>query len=139
MSAEKNRTEALRWLKTASEDLETSEILLRSGRFAHACFHAQQAGEKAVKAIWFMHAADTWGHSVRRLIEELENVDMPAFDALRDLIEDGGRLDRFCIPTRYPNGLPDITPDQAYFQEDAEAAIAIARAFFDRIGSVIKG
>ncbi len=86
-----------------------------------------------------MHAADTWGHSVRRLIEELENVDMPAFDALRDLIEDGGRLDRSCIPTRYPNGLPDITPDQAYFQEDAEAAIAIARAFFDRIGSVIKG
>ena len=41
-------------------------------------------------------------------------------------------IDRFYIPTRYPNGLPDITPDIAYIEEDAEACI-------DYAGAVLKG
>jgi HEPN domain-containing protein len=32
----------------------------------------------------------------------------------------------FYIPTRYPNGLPDLTPDQSYFRHDAEQGIALA-------------
>jgi hypothetical protein len=29
----------------------------------------------------------------------------------------------FYIPTRYPNGLPDLTPSEAYMEEDAEECI----------------
>ncbi len=42
-------------------------------------------------------------------------------------------LDRLSIPTRYPNGLPDILPDQAYFERDAERAIGIAERLIGRM------
>jgi HEPN domain-containing protein len=32
-------------------------------------------------------------------------------------------LDRYYIPTRYPNGLPDLTPGQVYFRKDAEICL----------------
>jgi len=37
--------------------------------------HSQQAGEKAVKAIWYARDLDPWGHSIARLIRELETDD----------------------------------------------------------------
>ena len=62
MSAEKNIREASRWLATADGDLEAAVILKETGKFAHSCFHAQQAGEKAIKALWFFADANPWGH-----------------------------------------------------------------------------
>ena len=47
MSVEKNTIEAKRWFQTAEGDLDTAIILKKNKKFAHACFHAQQAGEKA--------------------------------------------------------------------------------------------
>jgi len=40
-------------------------------------------------------------------------------------------LDKFYIPTRYPNGLPDLTPGQSYFLSDAEEAISQATFFLN--------
>ena len=51
MSLEKNRQEAERWLKTVEGDLDTAIILWENKKYAHSCFHSQQAGEKAIKAI----------------------------------------------------------------------------------------
>jgi len=48
MSSEKNMQESRRWLRTAEDDLDTSILLKDNRKFAHACFHAQQAAEKAV-------------------------------------------------------------------------------------------
>ena len=36
-------------------------------------------------------------------------------------------LDKLYIPTRYPNGLPDITPSEAYSLLDAQNAIKAAK------------
>ncbi|RMH59452.1 MAG: HEPN domain-containing protein [Candidatus Hydrogenedentota bacterium] len=36
------------------------------------------------------------------------------------------KLDRFYIPTRYPNGLPEGTPHQNYTREDADFALRLA-------------
>ena len=137
MSAEKNRVEASRWLTTGNEDLATAKILLQAGRYAHACFHSQQAGEKAMKAVWYMLGGDPWGHSVSRLVTQLEGIDNSTFDAFKDQVEDAARLDRYSVPTRYPNGLPDITPDQAFFAQDAEGAVAIAKTLLERAGVVV--
>ncbi len=126
MSHSKNRYQAERWLLTAEEDLQAAHTLLQAALYAQACFYAQQSGEKAVKALWHRVDADPWGHSVQRLIAEFpERADMPAQDTW---IERGALLDKFYIPTRYPNGLPDLTPGQVYHLEDATRGLEAARA-----------
>jgi len=42
-------------------------------------------------------------------------------------------LDRHYIPTRYPNGLPDITPEQAFLKEDAVISIQYSRNILDEV------
>ncbi|MGM0758482.1 MAG: HEPN domain-containing protein [Thermodesulfobacteriota bacterium] len=133
MSREKQKSEACRWFVTAKSDLETARLLSSHERFPHACFHAQQAAEKAVKAVWYALGADPWGHSIRKLIEELQDVDLKAFDFLKTSISPGMKLDRMYIPTRYPNGLPDITPDLAYDLEDAQSAMSASEALIRRV------
>jgi HEPN domain-containing protein len=126
MSAEKDGREALRWLRTAEGDLTTARVLLAAGRYAHACFHAHQAAEKAVKSGAYLLGGDPWGHSVQELIAALAELAPDGFPALARLAVQGARLDRFYIPTRYPNGLPQETPDDAFFDDDARWAIEAA-------------
>ena len=137
MSAEKIKHEAERWLETSKGDLTTAKILLSNRRFAHSCFHAQQAGEKCVKALWYLADSDPWGHSIRRLIEEIPEADAAIFKDLMKLSETGAKLDRYYIPTRYPNGLPELTPDEAYFEEDALAALLLAQNLLECVVKII--
>jgi HEPN domain-containing protein len=127
MSVSDNRYQAERWLATAEEDLRAVRALLDAGLYSHACFQAQQAAEKAVQALWHALGADPWGHSIQRLIR-----DLPASEPLPELqsrLRDAAVLDRFHIATRYPNGLPDLTPGQVYYREDAEMAQELAQGF----------
>ena len=82
--------------------------------------------EKAVKAVWYFLEAEPWGHSIGKMIGDLEQIDLNAANTIGHLKNDGVLLDRFYIPTRYPNGLPDMVPDEAYMQGDAESCIDIA-------------
>ncbi len=132
MGLSKNRYEAERWLRTAEEDLRAAEALAQAGAFAQACFYAQQSAEKAVKALWYAIDADPWGHSVQKLV-----VDFPQKQSLPDLnkwIEQAALLDKFYIPTRYPNGLPDLTPGQVYTRKDAQQGLETARAIVAACG-----
>jgi len=124
MSRSEDLGEAQRWLDTAAEDLRAARTLAEAGLHAHACFSAQQCAEKAVKAAWYSIGTPPWGHSVRKLIEEFPGKDrLPDVDAL---IPKAVVLDRLYVPTRYPNGLPDFTPDKSYFPADSEQAIRLA-------------
>jgi HEPN domain-containing protein len=133
MSEEKNHAEAVRWLETARGDLATARVLLAHERYAHSCFHAQQAAEKAMKSLWHALDRDPWGHSVRKLIDDLKELHADCYARLQGMVPMAAELDRLYIPTRYPNGLPDILPDQAYFEGDAERALDIAERLIDRI------
>jgi HEPN domain-containing protein len=125
MSVDKERHEARRWLDTAREDLDAARSLMESDKFSHSCFFSQQAGEKAIKALWHFLGEDPWGHSIQKLIAELP--EPVAFERLQPLVQDGALLDRYYIPTRYPNGLPDLTPGQVYFRQDAEVCLESSR------------
>ncbi len=138
MSTEKLLQEAKRWFTTAEDDLDTAKILNSSGKYAHSCFHAQQAGEKAVKSIWYFIDADPWGHSIKVLIDGLEEINMEFYEAMKTFERKGSVLDRFYIPTRYPNGLPEMTPGMAYSQEDAETCITHAKEIIDRVRVLLK-
>ena len=138
MSVDKNRAEAQRWLKTALDDWDTAVILKRNEKFFHSCFHAQQAGEKALKSIWYLVDADPWGHSIKKLIDDLEKIDLKIHSSLLGFTREAVVLDRFYVPTRYPNGLPDITPDEAYNEEDATTCIKYARKIIDAVQEILE-
>lgn len=126
MSRTDNKHEAQRWLRTAEEDLRAASALTQAGAYAQACFYTQQAGEKAIKSLWYQIDADPWGHSVQKLIAEFpESNRLPE---LKTWIERGAGLDKFYIPTRYPNGLPDLTPGQVYTLNDAQHGLDVAGA-----------
>ncbi len=133
MSNEKSKKEAARWITTAEDDLDSARVLQKNRKFAHACFHAQQAGEKAVKALWYSKDMDPWGHSIAKLIEELATAYSEGHSRLKPLYRKALVLDRFYIPTRYPNGLPDITPDMAFTDEDAVLCIRNAEEIIERV------
>ncbi len=53
---------ALDWLKQADYDLELAHLAAGAGRHEWACFAAQQAAEKAVKAVHLSLGQEAWGH-----------------------------------------------------------------------------
>jgi HEPN domain-containing protein len=82
--------------------------------------------------------ADPWGHSIKKLIDDLYEVDKAVFTSLKSLERDGMVLDRFYIPTGYPNGLPDITPNIAFTEEDADACLAHANNIISAVKALLK-
>lgn len=70
MSHEKKLQEAVRWMRAARDDMKTAEVLAQAQQYAHSCFHAQQAAEKACKALLYYRDVDPWGHSVAKLLKE---------------------------------------------------------------------
>jgi HEPN domain-containing protein len=126
MSQHNDHREAQRWLETATVDLDVARTLAAAGYHAHACFSSQQCAEKAAKAMWYSIGSDPWGHSIQALIEEFPR--RADLDDADDLAKKAAVLDRFYIPTRYPNGLPDLTPEKTYFAADSEVALGLADA-----------
>mgnify|MGYP006311376993 CR=1 FL=1 len=123
-------TQGKRWLAQAGQDLDAASVLLRSGHRNLACFHAQQAAEKAVKAFLYSQGLEeVWGHSVASLLRDAAS-HHAAFEELR---AEGAALDKFYIPTRYPNGLPDGLPQDAYTETEATDAIARAERIIETV------
>jgi HEPN domain-containing protein len=127
--------EAQRWLRQAQADLAVVRTLRAAGHHAAACFHSQQAAEKALKAVVFAHGARVvLGHSVRELARQCEAYD-PTFAGVA---EGAALLDQFYITTRYPNGLPSpAVPGEVFTnaqaqtaQESAEYIISVVETFF---------
>ena len=137
MSTEKLRHEAQRWLDQAKADMRAADGSLAAGSFEWACFQSQQAGVKALKALYYSGGYDPWGHSITKLIQDLP--DKTVAHSLKDFVDHARHLDKLYIPTRYPNGLPDLTPFEVYTEEDARKAIDTARELIEEIASTIEG
>lgn len=110
------------WFAQALRDLESARWQAEGGFFEWACFAAQQAAEKAIKAVYQKLGAEAWGHSVLNLLEGLREqveVDHAIFECAR-------LLDRFYTPTRYPDLWASGSPKEFYTREDAADAIRCA-------------
>lgn len=110
------------WMAQAKRDLEHAAKDVRDGYFEHACFEAQQAAEKAVKAVYIHRHADAWGHRVAKLLESFSESELPG----QDLIDDAKILDQMYMPTRYPNGFESGAPMDFFTKEQAEDAVSRA-------------
>jgi len=110
------------WMDQARGDLEHARSDLEREFYDWACFSAQQAAEKAVKAVFQKMGAEAWGHSVADLLEELSS-SYPVPEALIDVALE---LDKAYIPTRYPNAHPSGSPRRRYTRLEAERMAAHA-------------
>jgi HEPN domain-containing protein len=120
-----------RWLMFAREDLRMAELALAEGIFNQACFHAQQCAEKAIKG-WL----EQQGHippRTHRMADLLMLLPPGLMGELNDAIR---LLDRFYLPTRYPDVLPGVLPGGMPILQDAEEALDLARAVLRRVEGV---
>ena len=118
MSEPERLAEVGRWLRFAGEDLSTAELIAEQNRPARqACFYAQQAAEKAIKAtLIFLQVDFPYRHDL---------------DYLRALLPDGwllkenppdlAELTAWAVRGRYPGDLREAK------REDARTAIEQAR------------
>ncbi len=110
------------WLNQAARDYEQAKDSKAAGRHEWACFAAQQAAEKAVKALHLANGQEAWGHMIAKLLSEL-----PAEVAVPPELTDKGRvLDASYIPPRYPDSYPEGAPFEHYGSLQSEEALRYA-------------
>jgi len=127
--------EGRRWLEQAQADLAAAKWNEQGGFYSVACFWAQQTAERALKAyLYFQGRRRVFGHSVLELVKECARLD-PDFDPL---VRAATLLDRYYVPTRYPNGLPGGVPAQAYQADEAQEALQLAEKIVTLTASKIK-
>ncbi len=123
------------WFEQGVRDLQQAEDSRRAGRHEWACFAAQQAAEKAVKALHLSLGQEAHGHVIARLLREL-----PATVLVPDdLVEEGRVLDGFYIPSRYPNSHPEGAPFEHFGTLHSEEAIRYAREIIEFVGAQMAG
>jgi len=109
------------WMDQAEWDLEHAKQDLNTGFYDWACFSAQQAAEKAVKAVLQKQGVEAWGHSVYELLLDLKE----KFN-IESLLNMALELDKAYIPTRYPNAHPSLSPRRRYTKEEAKRLVSYA-------------
>lgn len=107
------------WMAQARHDLEHARAAAEAGCFEWTCFAAQQAAEKAVKALHARCGRRAKGFVVARLLTDLPDGVRPD----PDLIDAGRVLDTFYIPTRYPDSHADGPPFEHYGRWQGEEAL----------------
>lgn len=130
----KNKNLAERWLSFANDDLKIIDDVIGGGVYHLACFHAQQAVEKALKGLIVFNKDNIEKtHSLIELLNEAVKIDKN-FDRFRDycLI-----LDRYYTITRYPDALPGSLPEGLPGKEKAQEAFIYAKEILDFIEEAI--
>lgn len=107
------------WLNRARSDLELARSLKPDVYLEDLCFHAQQAAEKAVKALLIHYGKPfPYVHDLATLLTLLEQIGVP----VPAFIREAERLTRFAVLTRYPSTAPPIAESE-YWE-----AIAVAES-----------
>jgi HEPN domain-containing protein len=111
-----------RWLRYTADDLRTAEILLEQSDIARtSCFHAQQAAEKAIKAIFVFLQID---FPFTQNLNQLRDL-LPEGWSVKEDFPDLARLSVWAVEPRYPGDLIEAT------REDAEEAVEQAGSIYE--------
>ncbi len=110
-----------RWLRYAEEDLITAETYLNDPRVPprQACWHAQQAAEKALKAVLIFLQIDFQRTHDLNVLRDL----LPESSPLKTALPNLGDLNRWAVGARYPDEVQE--PTQANASEAVEKARAV--------------
>ena len=120
----RSREQRLRWLRQAEHQLEVTRAMLDLGFWSDVCFMAEQTSQMALKAFLYGSGRrEVLIHSVQELARQCTEVN----EAFANAIEWGKVLDRYYIPTRYPDALaPPAVPYESYTDGDAGQAYRYA-------------
>jgi HEPN domain-containing protein len=132
------KAEAERWFHQAAYDLRACRWNISGGFNDTAAFLAQQAAEKALKALLYYLGARRkalLSHSLVDMINSLGD----RVPALTNLLEAARSLDLHYVPSRYPNGLPGGYPHQFYAKATAESALSAADKIVVAVRDYIHG
>ena len=111
------------WMDQAEWDLAHARSDFERGFYDWACFSAQQAAEKGVKAVFQKLGAEAWGHSVADLLKELPEKFKPS----EELVDKALELDKAYIAARYPNVHPSGSPGKRYTHMEAGRLVNYAK------------
>ena len=122
--------EARRWLRFATEDIDVAQRLLAVDESSprHACFLAQQAAEKALKAALVLEGID---FPFRHDLDALRNL-LPDTWSVRNTHPDLAQLTEWSVEARYPGDWQEATAT------DAERAVSQARGVYNSIAAEFK-
>jgi HEPN domain-containing protein len=127
------------WLAQARADAEHAGYALDGGFHAHSCYSAQQAVEKALKALLLVSGSEIGRtHSVvglRRALAEA-GVEVPEAILSRSEAQD---LTRLNIETRYPLGDAEDAPFELFGEDQAKRVVAIAARVVGFVSEVLGG
>jgi HEPN domain-containing protein len=117
------------WLRRARSDLEIARVHRNSGiMLEDLCFHAQQAAEKALKAVLIAHAVPfPKTHNIRTLLDLLPRDLLPP-----DEVISAAALTDYAVLARYPGDVEPVTEGE--YQE----ALHQAEAVFSWAGNIIQ-
>jgi len=118
------------WLGKADQDIKASEALLAAQPhiLQAACFHAQQAAEKYLKALL------TWQQiefPKTHAIEQLLDLVGQANGEVASSLTDASVLTPYGVDFRYPGDQPEPSP------EETQEALALARKVRETVLSVL--
>ncbi len=108
-----------RWFNQAVHTYDSAKRDHKDTDFDWACFKCQQAAEFALKAFLRGVGKLGIGHSLLKLTKEIEALDMDVDEIRKCSLT----LEKFYIPTRYPDGYPEGSPYEFYDVEEAEKAL----------------
>jgi len=125
------RRETRDWWGQAREDLKTAEANLPNGRFYASVFFSQQAGEKALKALFIelKRRLPPKGHNMIRLCHELS--------APSRVLEAAMELNPEYTVARYPNAAHGI-PAEMYNASSAKIHLDAAKVIISWVGGSLK-
>jgi HEPN domain-containing protein len=112
------------WYEQGKRDMERAVLDIEHAYYEWACFTAQQATEKVVKALALKRGLNLWGHSINEMIKILAS----AIAIPSDIKEKAKLLDLYYIPPRYPNGFPAGKPADYFTERQAKEALDAASA-----------
>ncbi|RKX77586.1 MAG: DNA-binding protein [Spirochaetes bacterium] len=133
-SPEEVKREIVRqWLAKAEQDMKAGEALLAAEPplLYPACFHAQQAAEKYLKALltWYQIEFPKT-HAIEQLLDLVKDAEPETASSLRDAVA----LTPYGVDIRYPGDQPEPSSEEA--REAVELARIVRYTVMDRLKEI---
>ncbi len=120
------------WLMHAESDLNLARVIRERADVLpeQACFHAQQAAEKALKAVLLFNGIDfPLIHDIEELLElAKQNKMVPPQE-----VSDASALTPYAVEARYPGHVEQVTPS------DVDEAIHLAESVLRWASEILGG